>query len=372
MREVIQDVLAWSSENKRSALAIVIAVERSAPRGPGAALAVSEDGTVSGSVSGGCVEPAVYEEARVALESGRPKRLKYGISDDQAFEVGLTCGGTIHLVVLPVTDDVLQVLSGLRQALADERPVALATIVDGPGAGAMLLIEHEGALAGSLSSGGLEHAVRADAVGMLQLGETGLLTYGPDGERRPDDVTVLIDSFSPRPDLYVFGAIDFAAAVCRIGKFLNYKVTLCDARETFATRARFPDADEIVVRWPHEFLADAKVDRRTVICILTHDPKFDIPVLELALKTPAAYIGAMGSRRTHEERRRRLLEVGIAEAELDRISSPIGLDIGSTTPEEVAVSIAAEIIALRHRASGRRLVEESGPIHKHNSTITAR
>lgn len=370
MREILNDVCAWLDEGKRVAMASVVAVERSGPRGPGAALAVSDDGLVTGSVSGGCVEPAVYEEAQHAIKLGAAKKVTYGISDDQAFEVGLTCGGTIHLVVLPVTEDVRSTLAELRDALERRIPVAVATVVEGDHAGAMSLIDN-GRRVGSLGSEGLDYAVSEDALGMLELGETNVLTYGPDGERRPDDVTVFIESFSPPPNMYVFGAIDFAASVAKIGKFLNYRVTVCDARETFATSARFPEADEVIVRWPHEFLAEAKVDKRTVICILTHDPKFDVPVLQLALRTPAAYIGAMGSRRTHEERRRDLIAAGVSEEDLSRIASPIGLDIGATTPEEVAVSIAAEMISLRHGATGGRLSDRGGAIHRQHQVSTS-
>lgn len=209
-----------------------------------------------------------------------------------------------------------------------------------------------------------------DAAAMLELGESGLRYYGPEGERRPDDVEVFVHAFTRRPDMYVFGAIDVAAAVCRIGKFLGYRVTVCDARETFATKKRFPDADEVIVKWPHEFLDDARVTSRTVMCVLTHDPKFDIPLLRKALDSPAAYIGAMGSRRTHEERLRFLREEGFGEEKLARLSSPIGLDIGSGTPGEVAVSIAAEIIADRTGASGGRLTSKEGPIHKRHVLST--
>lgn len=366
MRDILDEVLRWSAQGHKAAVAIVISVERSAPRGPGAAMAVSEHGEVIGSVSGGCVEPAVYEEAMDTISTGRTKKLTYGISDDQAFEVGLTCGGTIHLVVFPATPDSAESLLELKDAFEDPSPAAVAVVVDGPHAGAVAVFR-DGRLLGTLGSSGLDHAVRDDAAGMLDLAETGQLTYGPDGERRPEEVTVFIDSFTPQPQMYVFGAIDFATAVAKIGKFLNYRVTVCDARATFATRKRFPDADEVIVRWPHEFLADAPVDKRTVICILTHDPKFDVPVIQRALETPAAYIGAMGSRRTHEKRMRALVASGISEEQLARVSSPIGLDIGSTTPEEVAVSIAAEMIALRHGASGGRLSDQDGSIHKHPS-----
>lgn len=370
MREILDDVLAWTEQGKNVAVATVIAVERSAPRGPGAAMAVSEDGVVTGSVSGGCVEPAVYDEAMTAIRSGRAKRLRYGISDDQAFEVGLTCGGTIHLVVTPLSAGSIDPLVALKEALDDDSPAAVATVVEGPHAGALALID-ERRVVGSLGSDGLDYAVSEDALGMLEMGETNLMTYGVDGERRPEDVTVFVDSFSPPPNMFVFGAIDFAAAVARIGKFLNYRVTVCDARAKFATKQRFPEADDVIVQWPHEFLADARVDKRTVICILTHDPKFDVPVLQLALETPAAYIGAMGSRRTHEERSRDLLAAGVSEEDLGRIASPIGLDIGATTPEEVAVSIAGEVIATRHHASGGRLSERGGAIHKQQHPSTA-
>jgi xanthine dehydrogenase accessory factor len=178
-----------------------------------------------------------------------------------------------------------------------------------------------------------------------------------------EDVAVFIQSFAPPPRMYVFGAIDFASAVARAGKFMGYRVIVCDARAVFATRERFPSADEIVVAWPDEFLKTAEVDGRSVIAVLTHDPKFDVPVLQEALKTSAGYIGAMGSRRTHDNRTARLKEEGVTDEQLARISSPIGLDIGARTPEETAIAIAAEIVALRTGHSGGRLAERSGPIH---------
>jgi xanthine dehydrogenase accessory factor len=247
-------------------------------------------------------------------------------------------------------------------ALAEQSPVAVATVIQGPGTGGKLLVfpdEH----VGSAGNEDLDRAVVEGARAMLEGGKTGTTHYGPRGQRRMEDVAVFIQSFAPPPRMYVFGAIDFASAVARIGKFMGYRVTVCDARAVFATRERFPSADEIVVAWPDEFLKTAPVDGRTVICVLTHDPKFDVPVLKAALATPAGYIGAMGSRRTHNNRTARLKEEGITGEELARISSPIGLDIGSRTPEETAVAIAAEIIAFRTGHSGGRLAERSGPIH---------
>ena len=255
-----------------------------------------------------------------------------------------------------------EILARWHEALATQSPVAIATLVEGPGLGGKLLVTPEDH-AGTVGNEDLDRAVVEAARGMLEGGRTGMIHFGPRGQRRMEDVTVFIQSFAPPPRMYVFGAIDFASAVARIGKFMGYRVTVCDARAVFATRERFPSADEIVIAWPDEFLKTAPVDRRTVICVLTHDPKFDVPVLKAALATPAGYIGAMGSRRTHNNRTARLVEEGVTEEELARISSPIGLDIGSRTPEETAVAIAAEIIAFRTGHSGGRLAERSGPIH---------
>jgi xanthine dehydrogenase accessory factor len=257
---------------------------------------------------------------------------------------------------------VVSILERWYAALVEQSPVAIATLVEGPGLGGKLLVTPEDH-AGTVGNEDLDRAVVEAAGGMLESGRTGMTHFGPRGQRRMEDVTIFIQSFAPPPRMYVFGAIDFASAVARIGKFMGYRVIVCDARAVFATRDRFPLADEIVVAWPDEFLQTASVDGRTVICVLTHDPKFDVPVLKAALATPAGYIGAMGSRRTHNNRTARLTEEGVTDEELVRISSPIGLDIGSRTPEETAVAIAAEIIAFRTGHSGGRLAERSGPIH---------
>jgi xanthine dehydrogenase accessory factor len=233
------------------------------------------------------------------------------------------------------------------------------------------MVVRESGVTGSLGSPRADDAVRDDALGVLALGHSAPLTYGPDGERRGEGMRVFVWAFAPAPRMLVFGAIDFAAAVARVGGFLGYRVTVCDARPVFATASRFPDADEVVVEWPHRYLAAQAeaglVDRRTVLCVLTHDPKFDVPLLEVALRLSGdaepAYVGAMGSRRTHEDRLSRLREAGLGEAEVARLSSPIGLDLGARTPEETAVSIAAEIIALRWGGTGDRLGAREGRIH---------
>jgi xanthine dehydrogenase accessory factor len=222
---------------------------------------------------------------------------------------------------------------------------------------------------GGLGGDRLDDAVRDDALGLLANGRTATLTYGPDGQRRGEGLTVFVSCFAPAPRMLVFGAIDFAAAVARVGTFLGYRVTVCDARPVFATKKRFPDADEVIVDWPHRYLrAQAEagaIDGRTVICVLTHDPKFDVPVLADALRLPVAFVGAMGSRTTHEDRLARLAESGLSADELARLASPIGLDLGARTPEETAISIAAEIIARRWDGAGRPLSQTQGAIHRH-------
>jgi len=376
LRDILDPIVKWWDTGEVFGLATVVRTFRSAPREPGAAMAVSAEGEVTGSVSGGCVEGAVYELAQEVCASGQPVLQTYGVSDDDAFAVGLTCGGILHVFVEPVSRATFPELADVVAAIRSGEPVAVATVIEGPGrVGARRVIwagnagpdgepaQHTGAT-GSLGAGDrLDQAVDDDARGMLAQGLTGVRHYGSHGERRGDELAVFVHSFAPPPRMLVFGAIDFAAAVARAGKFLGYHVTVCDARPIFATRARFPEADDVVVEWPHRYLARTPVDTRTVICVLTHDPKFDVPVLEVALRTPAGYIGAMGSRRTHEDRLDRLREAGLTEPELSRLRSPIGLDLGARTPEETAVSVAAELIQLRWGGSGQPLTLTSGRIH---------
>ena len=365
MRDVIDDLARWWAAGGTVGLGTVVGTWKSSPRQPGAAMLVGPDGTVVGSVSGGCVEGAVYELARTARDEGTPVLQRYGVSDDDAFTVGLTCGGIIDIFVEQVNQQTFPELGSIAEDIEHGRPVAVATIISGDESrrGRRLVVRPD-SVSGSLGSGRLDDAVRDDARGLLVQGTTATLHYGSDGERRGDALGVFVASYAPRPRMIVFGAIDFAAAVARIGSFLGYYVTVCDARETFATQKRFPDADEVVVEWPHRYLARTPVDERTVLCVLTHDPKFDVPLLEIALRTPVAYIGAMGSRRTNEDRLYRLKELGLTHEELARLHAPIGLDVGARTPEETAVSIAAEIIALRWGGTGTQLRRIDGPIHR--------
>ena len=369
MRDILNQIGKWWDADETFGLATVVRTFSSAPREPGAALAVSATGEVVGSVSGGCVEGAVYELSTDVRTSGQAVLQTYGISDDDAFSVGLTCGGIIDIFVEPISRATFPELGQIAAAVARGEPVAVVTVLAGPGkVGARRVIWAVGdggpRQSGTLGSGDrLDQAVDDDARGMLAQGLTGVRRYGPDGERRRDELSVFVQSFAPPPRMLVFGAIDFAAAVARIGKFLGYRVTVCDARPIFATAARFPEADEVVTDWPHRYLTGVSTDERTVICVLTHDPKFDVPVLEVALRMPAAYIGAMGSRRTHDDRLDRLREVGLTTSELARLRSPVGLDLGARTPEETAVAIAAELIQLRWGGSGQPLTLTAGRIH---------
>jgi xanthine dehydrogenase accessory factor len=383
VRDILAPIAKWWDAGETFGLATVVRTFSSAPREPGAALAVSVGGEVVGSVSGGCVEGAVYELAGEVIRGGQAVLQTYGVSDDDAFAVGLTCGGIIDIFVEPVSREQFPELGEIAAAVRAGEPLAVATVIAGPGkigARRVIWAADDGAdgqaapdrqrdtgtrlASGTLGSGDrLDQAVDDDARGMLAQGLTGVRRYGPDGERRRDELSVFVQSFAPPPQMLVFGAIDFAAAVARAGKFLGYRVTVCDARPVFATSARFPDADEVVTEWPHRYLAGISTDSRTVICVLTHDPKFDVPLLEVALRAPAAYIGAMGSRRTHADRLARLREAGMTEDELARLRSPIGLDLGARTPEETAVAIAAELIQLRWGGSGQPLTATTGRIH---------
>ncbi|MGH3433878.1 MAG: XdhC family protein, partial [Thermocrispum sp.] len=361
---VLERLRSWHDEGLSFGLATVIGVRGSAPRSPGAVMAVNGAGDVVGSVSGGCVEGAVYEAATEVLRTGESRTEKYGISNDDAFAVGLTCGGIIELLVQRV--DPSSNTGELFTSLAAEDPVAVAAVVAGDAPTGARLIVWPGRVAGSLGNDGLDAAVADDARGLLAQGATGVQHYGPRGQRRMDAVSVFVQSFSPRPRMLVFGAIDYAAALAEMGAFMGYRVTVCDARPVFATHKRFPKAHEVVCDWPHRYLAATPVPETTAICVLTHDPKFDVPLLKQALETPARYIGVMGSRRTHDDRIARLRDEGVADAQLARLRSPVGLDLGARTPPETAVSIAAEIIVGHSDGSGRPLGELSGPIHHHD------
>ncbi|WKV16206.1 XdhC family protein [Janibacter limosus] len=371
MREVLPELLRWWEQGHSIGVGTVVATFRSAPRPPGASMLVGPDGTAVGSVSGGCVEGAVYELAREVLDSGDPAFRRYGISDDDAMAVGLTCGGILDVWVEQMSRETFPELGEVAADIEAGRAVAVATIIEHPDVqwlGRRMIIRPDEEPRGSLGSPRVDAAVRDDALGQLALGHNATLGYGADGERRGEGMRVFVWAFAPPPRMLVFGAIDFAAAVAKVGDFLGYRVTVCDARPVFATHSRFPAADDVVVDWPHRYPAAeqeaGRIDGRTVITVLTHDPKFDVPLLEVALRLPeVGYIGAMGSRRTHEDREERLREAGVTSTELARLSSPIGLDPGARTPEETAISIAAEFVADRWGGTGERLTDRDGRIH---------
>ena len=366
MKDLLDTLTVWRDRGLGLALARVVNLDGSAPREVGAAMAVNAAGEVAGSVSGGCVEGAVVMEAQQVLAGGERRIVSFGYSDNEAFAVGLTCGGTIELFIEPFND--FLEFAQLSEAIANESPVALATVVSsevGHSVGAKMLVTPEAEPAGSLGDADLDRVVARDALGELAAGRSGIRHYGSHGEAREAALAVFIESFAPPPKMLIFGAVDFTAALARVAKVLGYRVTVCDARATFATDARFPMADEVAVKWPDRLLAEvgASLGSRDAVCILTHDAKFDVPAVMAALATEVGYIGVMGSRRTHDDRTARLLKAGVDAAGLARLRSPIGLDIGARTPEETAVSITAEIIGRRTGRDARALTDTAGPIH---------
>jgi xanthine dehydrogenase accessory factor len=375
VKEVFADIERWRAAGRRVAVARVVGVEGSGPRDPGATMVVNDAAEVAGSVSGGCVEGAVVTEALAILAGEKPRGVvTFGYSDDEAFAVGLTCGGTVHLYVEPLERVAgmggegagTPVFDALAAALRVDRPVALATVVEGPHLGAKLLVEPDLPVVGTLGDPDLDRVVARDARAELGAGLTSTRHYGAHGEARERTVGVFIESFVAPPRMVIFGAVDFTAALARVAKLLGYHVTVCDARAVFATPVRFPMADTVVNDWPDRHLEtiEQPLGPRDAVCVLTHDAKFDVPAIVGALRTDVGYLGAMGSRRTHATRSERLREAGVDDAGLERVMGPIGLDIGGRTPEETAIAICAEIIALRTgRTSAPSLRAGEGPIH---------
>lgn len=348
------------------ALARVIAVDGSAPRSAGAAMAVNDGGDVAGSVSGGCVEGALHGDALAVLGSGDPRLATYGISDDEAFGVGLTCGGTLHVFVEPIDDRcILGFDAWSASDQASDPGFVWVTQVRGPDPGATLTVGPGDQVRGSLGDERLDDVAVRDARAELTAGRTGLRHYGTQGEARRQEVEVFVHAFDDPPRMIIFGAVDFTASLTQVATLLGYRVSVVDPREVFATAERFPAAHEVVSEWPDRYLArvGAELGPRDAVCVLTHDHRFDVPAITAALETAVGYIGAMGSRRTHDERMGRLRSAEIDAEELERLWSPIGLDLGATTPEETAVSICAEIVAVNAGRSAPSLRDATGPIH---------
>jgi xanthine dehydrogenase accessory factor len=334
VREILPELERWQARGDRIALARVVATRRSAPRPIGSKLIVSEAGELAGSVSGGCVESEVVEAAREVLGGGEPRLLTFGITDDMALSVGLPCGGEIDVWIDEPDPTLLEELAVI--ARDERRAVFFVDLGDGS---ERLVPEGDNDVADEL--------IRAGHSKVIEL----------HGKR------LFADVFGPPPRLFVYGAIDTADALCAAAKAIGWRTIVADARARFATRERLPHADEILVAWPEEALEQVAPDHTTAIIVLTHDDKFDLPLLTGALSTDAYYIGAIGSRRNQARRRELLLEAGVDEADLERISGPAGLDIGAHTPAETALSMLAEVVAVRVGRDGGRLKESSGRIH---------
>lgn len=338
MRDIAATLRAWMREGKPFALSSVVGTTGSSPRPLGTALAVDGDGTAVGGVSGGCVEAAVYTRCEEVLETGAAATDSFGSSEEERFFLGITCDGSMDVLTVRVEPDDTAIVAALDAILAGE-PVALVRAAEGPDLGAAVAISADG-FTGPLELGAIDLPAASGRVGRFA-----------------------VDVYTPPPDLFIYGAVDFAAPIVRIARSVGFRVTVCDARPVFATKIRFPDADALVVEWPHRHFEGITVDARTAIVVLTHDEKFDLPLLERALVSEAGYIGALGSRATHRDRLDRLREAGIAEDALARLRAPIGLDLNGRTAEETALSIVAEIVAVRNDARAGFLKEAEGPIH---------
>jgi xanthine dehydrogenase accessory factor len=356
-----------AAERLRQGRRVVCAtlVERigSAPLDPGAQMLIDDRGGIEGSVTGGCVEAALVEEARAILEGGDPRVVTYGVSDDEAAEVGLMCGGTVRVFVHELGEDATGALDAVAAAREAKRPIARATLLDGERAGATIAIADD-MITGSLGTGELlDRSVARDARGQLDEGLSRIRRYGAGGEVMGSDVGIYIQAFSRAPRMVIFGAIDYSAEMAKLGSDVGYEVTICDAREPFVTSPRFSRDAEVVVDWPDRYMEGRELGPRDVVLVFTHDPKFDEPALLAALGSGAGYVGALGSRRTQEKRVERLREAGVDDEQIARIHAPCGLDLGARTPPETAVSVLAEVIAVRADRSGKSLRETSGPIH---------
>lgn len=351
MRDVVAHLDAWAASGRRSATATVVAVKRSAPRPPGAKMAVAGDGTVQGMVSGGCVEGAVVAVAEEVLDGAPPRLLHFGIADEEAWEVGLPCGGEIGVWVDRVEGEAMERFAALAR---EGGRGALATRLDD---GAKLVVDADGSRTGTLGSRALDAAAAAAADELMWAEQS--------AQREVEGVPLFVDATAPPPRLLIIGAVDLAAALCRLARVMGWEPSVADPRGRFATAERFPDAEHVLAAWPAKAFAElGPIDRSTAIAILTHDPKIDDAALEIALRSDAGYVGAIGSRRMQATRRARLLEQGLTEAELERMAAPIGLDLGALTVEETALSVVAEIVALRRGRNGGRLKDAAGRIHE--------
>jgi len=344
MRDILDEVERWRQSGERVAIATVIQTWGSAPRPAGSAMALTAGGKIAGSVSGGCVEAAVVESGLRCLSTGRPERLRFGVTDETAWSVGLACGGTIEVFVEPVRGETFDTV---RTAIRDGQPAAVATVIGGAEAtfGRRLVVSDDGTVTGSLGEG-LDTAVAGQAREALAAGAPKRLEPTPEREAE-----IFIDVLQPPPRLIVVGGVHIAIPLVAIAKTLGYRTIVVDPREAFGSAERFPDVDRLVSGWPDRALGEIGIDASTAVAVLTHDPKLDDPALAAALRSKAFYVGALGSRRTQEKRRQRLLEAGLDEGALSRLHAPIGLPIGGRSPGEIALSIMAQIVATRNKGA---------------------
>ena len=344
MREVINDIDRWLEEGHKIALATVVQVAGSAPRPTGAALAVTDDARMAGSVSGGCVEGAVVEEGRAVLRADKPRLLNYGIADEQGWSIGLSCGGIIDVYVRPLPEYYPQ----LRSRIERRQSVGLATRLD---TGESLMVD-EHKTQGTLGDPGLDRRAAEEIRGMFNADQAKRIAL-PVGDA---DADVFLQAWAPPPRLVIFGATHVAVALSALAQVLGYQIVVADAREVFANEERFPNIDQLIVGWPDEVVEQLEPDSATAVVILTHDPKFEDPLLPKVLQSKAGYIGAMGSRSTNRTRVEKLQAAGFGEDQIARIHAPIGLDIGGKSPEEMALAILAEMVAVRNGKRGGMLM----------------
>lgn len=369
MKDILHDINQWHKEGLKVAIARVIDAEGSGPREEGAAMAVNERSEVTGSVSGGCVESALVLKGLETIETGAAQLVTFGFSDDEAFSVGLTCGGTVHLYIerfdSQPTELEAELFDTYQKAVLNGDAVCLVSVIEGEHLGKKLLVRPGVETLGTLGNSELDRVIQREALAELEIGRSVTRWYGECGEQRENTLRVFFESHAPPPVMVIFGAVDFTAGLASVASVIGFKVIVADARPVFATEKRFPMADEIMVMWPDAVFDEigASLGSRDAVAILTHDAKYDVPAVIRALKTNVGYIGVMGSRRTHDKRTERLIEVGVSKLDLERLHSPIGIDIGGRTPEETAISICAEIIANRSGRQVASLKDTTGPIH---------
>jgi xanthine dehydrogenase accessory factor len=363
-------VIDWLRQGRRVAAGLLASVDGSAPLDVGASVYIDEQGTVEGSITGGCVESAVAQEALDIIETGGAPRLQtYGISDELAGTVGLMCGGIVHVFIHELRDEARDATIAALEAVIEERPAAVATLLDGEHAGRKLFVDaesHVGSLGGPSL---LEQNVEREARGQIQQGRSTIRTFGEDGASLGTGLRVHVTAYAERPRMVIFGAIDFSAALASLAKGIGYRVTIADPRKAFLSSARFTSNSDAIAKWPDEALEGMTLGPRDAVLVFSHDPKLDVPALTAAFRTQAGYIGALGSRKTTADREVRLREAGVSDEDIARVYAPCGLDIGAATVEETAIAVLGEIIASHSGRTGVPLREAEGSIRRDHEDV---